>query len=106
MSHLRPKIFLIVAFISLNCAGQTSQMNLLDSISGQVITQIRSSEKKNILLSRDRSIYAAGESIWFRVFVTNHFSGKLSHNAEPLFVDLVDTNDSLVSKILLNTSGI
>ncbi|HKP31588.1 MAG TPA: TonB-dependent receptor plug domain-containing protein, partial [Chitinophagaceae bacterium] len=98
--------FFLAALISLNCAGQNTQMNLLDSISGHVITQIRSSEKKNIFLTHDRSIYAAGEPIWFRAFVTNKFSGKLSHDGEPLFVDLVNINDSLVNKVLLNTSGI
>ncbi len=100
------QIFFLASLISLNCIGQNTQMNLLDSISAKVITDIRSSEKKNILLTHDRSIYAAGESIWFRAFVTNQFSGKLSHDGQPLFVDLVSNDDSLVSKILLSNSGI
>jgi len=106
MSSTRFGFFLLALLFATVVSAQEQNMNLLDSISARLVTQIRNSDKQQILLSKDRSVYAAGETIWFRTFLRNAYSGKLINTGKAIFIDLVNDNDSLITNVLLYSSGI
>jgi len=90
--------------LCLSAYSQDQQQNLLDSISGKLITAIRSQARPRAYLITDKSIFKAGESLWFRGFLLNSISQKVTSRNKYLFVDLVNEKDSVVSILLLNAS--
>ncbi|MEP6847044.1 MAG: hypothetical protein ABI861_13620, partial [Panacibacter sp.] len=89
-------LLLIVAFISANAEGQNTNTNLLDSFSAKVITSIRANEKQRAYIATDKSVFMAGEYVWFNAFLLNAVSQKLSSRTRFLFVDVVNDNDSVI----------
>lgn len=90
--------------ITLLGRGQYLQRNFLDSVSGKLITEIRKQGRPKALLETDKSIFKAGENIWFRSFLVNSISQKVTWQSKYLFVDLVDEKDSVVSSVLLDAA--
>ena len=88
----------------LSSYSQDQQQNLLDSISGKLIAAIRSQARPRAYLTTDKSIFKAGESIWFRGFLLNSVSQKVTSRNKYFFVDLVNEKDSVASILLLDAS--
>src|ERR1700730_4792116 len=93
--------FYFIVFCASVVQGQTPQINVLDSLSGELIKNIRNNEGEECYLTTDKSIYKAGETVWFRVFVLRSASQKISSLSKTVFVDLVNKNDSVARQILL-----
>ena len=82
--------------------GQDTPEHILDSFSGKFITAIRTHEKQRAYLVTDKSVFTAGESIWFRAFLLNAVSQKINSKSSFLFVDLVNERDSVIKVVILD----
>lgn len=103
MNHPVKLLLFIFLFNTHTGMCQSNDLPILDSVCGQLIKKIRSSEKDKIFLTTDKSVYKAGETLWFRVFLLHSVSQKFTASSEHVFVDIVDENDSIVhSPLLLN----
>ena len=91
------------AFIFLGCQCFCQDPNsTLESISSQLISNIRLQQTEQSFIVTDRSLYRTGETVWLRVFLLRSASQKLSRLSKNLFVDLVNEKDSVLSTLLLN----
>lgn len=97
-------LFLLFCSITFLLHAQDAEQNFLDSVSGKLVTEIRIQGRPKALLETDKSIFKAGESIWFRSFLVNSISHKITRQSKYLFVDLVDEKDSIVSFVLLDAA--
>jgi hypothetical protein len=84
--------------------AQDPLQDFLDSVSGKLITDIRKQGRPKALLETDKSIFKAGETIWFRSFLVNSISQKVTRQSKYLFVDLVNEKDSAVTSLLLDAT--
>jgi hypothetical protein len=94
----RKIIFAAILLISLQ--GR-SQVNQLDSLASRIIHNLRAAGEEWATISTDRTVYTAGEKIFFRAFLINARTGKLSAAQNELFVDLVNEKDSAIAQVLL-----
>ncbi len=86
---------------------------LLGSLTGikaqNIETWVESNEKvpvEKIYLHTDREFYFAGETIWFKCYLTDSRSGKLIPGAENIYINLVHESGTIVSEsILLSLNG-
>ncbi|MDQ6813744.1 MAG: TonB-dependent receptor plug domain-containing protein [Bacteroidota bacterium] len=97
-------LFLLGYFAIFSLRAQDIEQNFLDSIAGRLITEVRKNGRPQALLETDKTIFKAGESIWFRSFLVNSISHKVTRQSKYLFVDIVNDKDSVVSSVLLDGS--
>ncbi|QEC66776.1 hypothetical protein FRZ67_05460 [Panacibacter ginsenosidivorans] len=97
-------LLLFCAFMS-SAKAQDANMNTLDSFSAKFIAAIRTNEKERAYLITDRSVYGAGEYIWFKTFLLNAVSQKTSSKSKYLFADVVNDKDSIIKKIILDATN-
>ena len=83
---------------------QSPPVNQLDSLAGRMVKAARAVREDRAYIKTDRSLYAAGDKIWFRTFIVNEYTGRLSTKNNLLFVDLVNDKDSVIAKALLQSS--
>ncbi len=93
-------LLLLATLVSLEAMPQAGQSQV-DSLAARVMRGLRANKQETVFIRSDRSFYAAGEKIWFRSFLTNVYTGKLSSQSDILFVDLVNDKDSVIEKILI-----
>jgi hypothetical protein len=99
-------LFYFCLFLSFFLHAQDQQQNFLDSLSGRFITEIRKQGKPRALLVTDKSIFKAGETIWFRGFLVNSVSQKIVSQSKYLFVDLVNEKDSVITAVILDAANL
>ncbi|MFL5788908.1 MAG: TonB-dependent receptor plug domain-containing protein [Flavisolibacter sp.] len=98
-----PKLLLpAILLASFIVNAQNDNIQRLDSFSGEFIKKIRSVESEKAWLVSNKSIYTAGERLWFRAFLLHAFSNKISVQSKLLFVDLVNIKDNVVARSLMN----
>jgi len=100
----------LLCFLSLivfaACAkAQSPEIYALDSFSAKLITGIRSNEHQRAYLVTDRSIYKAGEYLWFNACLLDAASLKLSHKSRFLFVDMVNDKDNVIKQVILDIAN-
>jgi hypothetical protein len=102
MSYNKLLFFLLsVAFCSA-ALGQNTFEDTLDSFSGKFITTIRTHDQQRAYLVTDKSVFTAGESIWFSAFLLNAVSQKINTKSRFLFVDLVNEKDGVIKVLILD----
>jgi hypothetical protein len=74
----------------------------LDSIAGQLINNLRSRSPEKIVMQTDKSVYSAGETIWFRAYILDSLSNRLKDRSKILYVDLVNDKDSVEQQLLFD----
>lgn len=84
--------------------GQQLPVNQLDSVAARIIRAVRLQNDEKAYIKPDKFFYSTGEKIWFRSFLCDQYTGRLSAKTNKLFVDLVNEKDSVVQKILLPSS--
>ena len=47
-------------------------------------------------------LYSSSDGIWFRIFLTNNVSGKISIKSKNIFVELLNNKDSIIKKLIIN----
>ncbi|HWB28675.1 MAG TPA: hypothetical protein VG738_24550 [Chitinophagaceae bacterium] len=95
----------------IHASAQNFNASKLDSLAGRFITKVRSFNAEKIMLQTDRNVYVAGEQIWFKACLVNIITNRLDTMSKNLFVDLVDSADVALDKLVLNaavlqTSGV
>ena len=93
-----PAAFCFLCYVSV---AQDTQSNL-DSVSVQLVSNIRLQQTEQSFIVTDRSFYKTGESVWLRVFLLRSASQKLSRVSKNLFIELVNEKDSVFSTLLLD----
>ena len=94
---------LAVSCIALTAHAQNDSYNLVDTIAGRFVKNLRTTDKEKIILLTDRKIYAAGEKIWFKAFLMRSLNNRIDTTSKNLFVDLVDDSDRVIKQLVLNT---
>ena len=92
---------LLFAVFMVYAKGQPA-INTLDSFSTKFITSIRANERQRAYLVTDRSFYKSGEYLWFRAFLLDAASLKLSRKNRFLFVDVVNDKDNIIKRVILD----
>ena len=96
-------LFLLTGFVTF---GQTMQFSSLDELAGKLIKGLRSDARENIFIHTDKSVYKAGETIWFNAYLVYKVSHKLSHQSKIVFFDLVNEGDSVISRLILDATSL
>ncbi len=97
------KIFIGLALIfSVESFSQTGQLLSPDSIALKFIRNTSNINRELILVQTDNWLYLAGDSIWFTAYCVNAYNHKLDLQSKTIFVDLVDEQDSVKCRVLLN----
>ncbi len=60
---------------------------------------------EKVFVHTDRSVYAAGEDMWFKTYVTNGQDNHLISTSKNLYVELIAPGDSIVNKQVLYISN-
>ncbi len=102
--HYKRLSFYLFFLLCISAHAQDLQQNL-DSFTGKFITAIRNQDRPQAYLVTDKSIYKPGENIWFRGFLLNSVSQKVTSRNKYLFVDLVNDRDSVISIIVLDAAA-
>jgi hypothetical protein len=92
----------IIILFSASVTAQESEKKWTDSLVRGVEMFLARNNTEDVYLHSDKWIYKAGETIYFRAYCLNDISHKLDRNSKLLFVDLVNANDSIVSRLFLN----
>jgi TonB-dependent SusC/RagA subfamily outer membrane receptor len=92
---------LVSLLLFINSSAQTT-LDKTDTIVAIFKTVIRADEKEKIIVQTDRKLYITGEKIWFRAFVVNAATHKITCTSKNLFTDLVDDHDSVIATLVLN----
>lgn len=76
----------------------------MDAITYKIISCLRSGYDEKILLETDKKMYGAGENIWFSAYVLQAVNNKINNKSRILFADLVDENDAVITRQLLQAN--
>jgi MG2 domain/TonB-dependent Receptor Plug Domain len=100
----RAKLTVAAMFLFSSCSlySQQVSLNSLDSLSGALVSRIRNQKAERSYISTDRSIYKAGEAVWFRVFLLNVATQKISRQNQPVFVECINEKNIPVSQLILH----
>ena len=82
------------------------QFDNLNDLAGKLVRSLRSDIHEAIFMHTDKSVYKAGETVWFNAYLLNKVSHKISHESRILFVDLVNENDSVISQLLMDPKSL
>jgi hypothetical protein len=93
-----PVAFVFLCYVSFAQGTQSA----LDSVSTQLVSNIRVQQTEQSFIVTDRSLYKTGESVWLRIFLLRSASQKLSRVSKNLFIELVNEKDSAFSTLLLD----
>jgi hypothetical protein len=88
-------------FVSLTAVSQQSATTEIESLSKSLITQIKNSISEQTFITTDKSLYAAGETVWLRVFLLRQPSQKINNRNKVVFIDMQDENNLSVMKLIL-----
>lgn len=95
----------LILFFQLTSRGQAYNQSRLDSLSVHWMHLLKANEEEKAYLVSNKSIYTAGEDLWFRAFLLRMVSEKISVRSKVLFVDLVNDKDVVISRTLLNSGN-
>ena len=96
---------LLLAIAATSLSAQEVHTNQLDSFTAKLITAGRANATEQAYLVTDKSVYKAGEYIWFNTLLLNTRSQRLSNNSKLLFVDVVDENDNVIKRMMLDATN-
>jgi hypothetical protein len=102
MLYIRNLLVFLFLFVALCSNSQPAGLNSIDYLSGKFITKIRSEKKEQTYIATDKSIYKTGEPVWFRAFLLNGASQKISRQSQTVFVDLVNEKNNVLYQLLLH----
>jgi hypothetical protein len=87
--------------IAVTANGQSS----LDDLAGKFVKYVRADRKEKLIVLKDKSFYAAGETIWLKAWCLDSLSNRYVYFSKNLFVDLVNDKDSVISQLLFDIPG-
>lgn len=95
-------IFLCLLLGGIKTAAQVTPAEILDQLAANLIQQYSKDAKELIALHTDKTIYRAGSNIWFRAYSVSSNGYPVSVKNKIIFVELVNKNDSVMDRVLLN----
>ena len=97
------KIILVIVFV-IAVIQLSAQKNIenIDSLAGRFISQVRRDVDEKLIVQTNKSMFVAGEDVWFKAWVVNNASHKYYKRSQTLYVDLVNEQDSVVYNTLLH----
>lgn len=99
-----PTLLCIQLLFCISVKSQDILQNSLDSFSAKLIANIRAQSRPRAQLNTDKSIFKAGETIWFNALLLNSVSQKVSTQDKYLFVDLVNEKDKVLKIVILDAA--
>ncbi len=82
-------------------SAQTS-ITGINELAGHFVKNIQDDNKEKIIFQTDRKVYATGEKVWFKAFLVKALNDKLDTASKNLYVDLVNDEDRVMTKLVLN----
>ena len=99
--------FLIALFLLPVCLyAQQEKIVTVDYVTAELVRSIRRASAEKILLTTDKQIYVAGEVLRLKALLTDAVNNKLTLKTKLLYADLVDDNDSIYARVLLNAGDL
>ena len=74
----------------------------IDSLAGRFIKNLRKEYSEKLLVQTNKNVFVAGEDLWMKAWVINQLSHKYYKHSQTLYVDIVNEQDSVFAKVLLN----
>ena len=95
---------LVLFALLLACSNVHAQKSIerIDSLAGRFIKNLRKEYSEKLMVQTNKNVFLAGEDLWLKAWLINHLSHKYYKHSQTLYVDLVNEDDSVFSKILLN----
>ena len=90
-------LFLPLVMIRGQMTADTSFVRIESNFS----TQLEVYPQEKLHLHTDRNFYVPGEKIWFKAYLTNAATLQPETNSRYVYVELIDSNDSLVSRVMI-----
>ena len=106
MFNVKKNIFWMLLLVGISSFSQEIQFNDLDTLAGRLIKSLRSDIAENIFIHTDKSVYKAGETVWFNAYVVNKISHRISHQSKAVFIDLVNEKDSVINQLVLDVKSL
>src|SRR5215467_13730774 len=106
MSNWRRSVISIFLLTGLVSFAQTMQFSSLDELAERLIRGLRFDARESIFIHTDKSVYKAGETVWFNAYLVYKISHKLSHQSKIVFFDLVNERDSVIRQLILDASSL
>lgn len=92
--------FLSFLLLSIQLKAQQN-IALVDSIAGELVNRLHQIQAESFLITTNKSFYHAGDTLWLNIMVTDSLNNKFTRQSKNLFADLVDNNDSVITRLLL-----
>ena len=80
--------------------GQMAADSSFLNIEQNLLTQLAAYPQEKIHLHTDRDFYVPGEKIWFKAYLTDAATHLSPTNIRYVYVELIDTRDSLPPRLL------
>ena len=98
---LKQIVFSLSLLITINSYAQQN-IERIDSLAGRFIKNLRREYSEKLLVQTNKNVFVAGEDLWMKAWVINHLSHKYYKHSQTLYVDIVNEQDSVFAKLLLN----
>lgn len=98
---LRTILFITIVFFVNNIYSQQN-IERIDSLAGRFIKNLRKEYSEKLLVQTNKNVFVAGEELWFKAWVISHLSHKYYKHSQTLYADIVNEQDSVMTKLLLN----
>lgn len=89
-------LFILCAGMSLSCVAQSS---LVDSIQNRFKDQLMLFPQEKLYLHTDKSVYIAGDTIWFRAHVVDAATHIPATVSRCVYVELINQSDSVIHRV-------
>jgi hypothetical protein len=94
-------IFLLLLIVKLT-AVDAQQLNTLSQKTSDTLTHTPVSlPQESVYLQFDKANYAIGDTVWFKGIITIGDNHQLSELSNVLYVELIDSQDSVVNRFVL-----
>ena len=102
MPRLSKTLVLFVLLLACNNIHAQKSIERIDSLAGRFIKNLRKEYSEKLMVQTNKNVLLAGEDLWLKAWLINQLSHKYYKHSQTLYVDLVNEEDSVFSKILLN----
>jgi len=98
---LKNIVFSLLLLITINSYAQQN-IERIDSLAGRFIKNLRKEYSEKLLVQTNKNIFVGRGRFMDEAWVINQLSHKYYKHSQTLYVDIVNEQDSVLTKILLN----
>lgn len=100
------KLLIALFLFPLFVTAQQEKELTIDSVAAELVRSIQQDASEKILLTTDKEIYVAGETLRIKALPVNTVNNKITRKNKVLYTDLVDDKDSVFAQMLLNAGDV